>query len=174
MLFVMGIEEDSFLLHQKAFTPTEVKEVLEKCRGSTFRPASNQPTTSPQDQSSQPSQPLATTNDECERIFQKHPLNKHIQQWKLCVFKRRNPVCAGCHKVTITENSLQIVVNGLYIPQNTRFCVTRTYHFCVNHNCISSKPPGSNLTPPTTVKVDGTGVRVADVEQAIAAGIPIE
>lgn len=84
---------------------------------------------------------------------------------------RRNPVCAGCCKNEIKENSLQIVVNALYIPKGTSICVKRTYHFCVNR--ILNKPPGSNLSPPVAVTVD-VGVCTADVEQAIANGIPIE
>ena len=66
-------------------------------------------------------------------------------------------------------------MNGLYIPQNTNFSVSRTYHFCVDLNCISRKPPGSNLLcPPVNVIVDGTDVCLTDVERAIAAGIPIQ
>ncbi len=105
-------------------------------------------------------------------LFRKHPQYQKSQEWKLGVYKKqpgRNPVCAGCHKKTITEDSLQIVVDGL---KNTKFCVLRTYHFCVDVNCITRKPPGSNLSPPVSVEVDGV-VSSTDVELAIAAGIPI-
>ena len=113
-----------------------------------------------------------------EQLFQKHPEHQQTQVWRLCVFKKqpgRSPKCAGCHKHYFTENSLQIKVNGLYIPQNTNFSVSRTYHFCVDLSCISRKPPSSNLhCPPANVIVDGTDVRLTDVEQAIAVGIPIQ
>ena len=113
-----------------------------------------------------------------EQLFQKHPQHQQTQVWRLCVFKKqpgRTPKCAGCHMHYFIENSLQIKVNGLYIPQNTNFSVSRTYHFCVDLNCISRKPPGSNLLcPPVNFIVDGTDVCLTDVERAIAAGIPIQ
>ena len=82
-------------------------------------------------------------------------------------------MCAGCRNHSFTENELQITVNGLYIPKNTEFCVSREYHFCVDLACLSHKPPGSNLkTPPMLVEVDAC-VDPCDVERALELGIPI-
>ena len=114
-------------------------------------------------------------------IFKKHPHSQHQQRWNLQLCKKkpgRLPVCAGCRQKTLAENSMQIVVEGLHVYNYTRgytqFCVVRTYHFCASLDCISRKPLGSNLsTPPVVVTVSGE-IGPGIVEQAIAAGIPIE
>lgn len=181
MLFQLNIAEDSYLLHQKAFTPTEVKEIC-KCDNLLSHHTSTPQRSTPQAQANlsrqtDPNLANTTTDNEYEQIFQKHPHHSQTQTWTLCRFKKQHgriPMCAGCHNKPITDNSLQITVSGLYIPKHTKFCVVRVYHFCPNNSCITSKPPGSNLSPPTIVTVDGIGVSSTDVEQAIAVGIPIQ
>ena len=178
MLFLLQIPEDSYLLHQKAFTPSEVEQALtDMPRPTTSQQTIQTPVHPPAQQTPTSVSDRAQTSDH-DQIFQKHPHHQDTQIWKLCIFKKqpgRNPVCAGCHKHYFTANSPQITVKGLYIPQNNNFSVPRTYHFCVDVNCISRKPPGSNLhCPPVFVEVDGTAVESRDVERAVAAGIPIQ
>lgn len=169
MLFMFDIPEDSYLLQQKAFTPTEVKEVFHFCKSDKRPPSSDQDASNQQTVTST----AQNLDDESEQIFRRHPHSRNSQEWKLGVYNKRrgrNPVCAGCCSKQI--ESLEIVVTGLYIPLNTKFCVPRNYHFCVDVNCIFRKPLGSNLSPPAFVGVDSS-VSSTDVELAIAGGIPI-
>jgi hypothetical protein len=42
-----------------------------------------------------------------------------------------------------------IVVNGLYIPRNQKFAVSRQFYFCADPRCIAIKPFASNIQTPT-------------------------
>jgi hypothetical protein len=47
-----------------------------------------------------------------------------------------------------------IVVNGLYIPRNQKFAVSRQFYFCTDPRFIAIKPFASNIqTPPSEINI---------------------
>ena len=56
--------------------------------------------------------------------------------------------------VQCLAGKIHIVVNGLYIPRNQKFAVSRQLYFCADPRCIAIKPFASNIqTPPSEVDV---------------------
>ena len=62
--------------------------------------------------------------------------------------------CASCTRVQMLPGTLYVHVTGLWIPRGRRSAIQRTFFICAFPNCLSRKPPFSNLrVPPPEINV---------------------
>ena len=89
-----------------------------------------------------------------ESIFESKKTTEPKQIWKVARGEARvNASCCTC-KSTMPAGKIHIVVNGLYIPRNQKFTVSRQFYFCADPRCIAVKPFASNIqTPPSEVNI---------------------
>ena len=136
-----------------ALIESEIKEMLNDAPAEgNYRqvPASNgeQSTTKTQ-------HTILLTPQEMELIFKSKKKNtepEHI--WNVARGEARvNASCCTC-KSTMPAGKIHIVVNGLYIPRNQKFAISRQFYFCADPRCIAIKPFASNIqTPPSEVNI---------------------
>ncbi len=167
MLYVLNVSETDPALHQEG-TATPRHPTASPTTASYLTPHPD-----PGTRSTRVNAPGLTEQE----IFGKQP--PIPDEWKLTLLHKqpgRAPTCAGSRQKLFTQNDLHISVLGYYIPQNTSFCVARTFRFCVNLNCISTKPLGSNLdVPPSCVLTDSNcHLTQEHITQAINADIPLQ
>ena len=151
MTSVLKISKQSDLLQQVALIESEVKEMLKDAPAEgNYRqvPASNG------GQSTTETHTILLTPEEMESIFESKKPTELDQIWKVAKREARlNASCCTC-KSTMPGGKIYIVVNGLYIPRNQKFAVSRQFYFCADPRCIAIKPFASNIqTPPSEVHI---------------------
>jgi predicted nucleic acid-binding Zn finger protein len=167
MLSILGVSEESDLLHQVALTESEVKKILkdvpEKKKGQSFS-------------TSQPSPTIVLTAIEMDSIFESKRSCEPQQVWHVAKKNERlRASCCSC-KSAMLAGKLFVCVKGLYIPRGQRFATPRQFYFCADLHCLSQKPFASNLVvPPTVISVGpNSELSPADVALIESRGLPIK
>lgn len=138
-----NVKSDDYKLHQKALTSQEVEGIFCQLELSSQFPST-------------------TTSDTNQPIFTSQNSLNDAQRWVVTKCPKKpgpKPSCPNC-KSQFTQGDVCVSVDGLYIPPNKdkngkSFSVKRTFRFCLKKNCISCKPPYSNLNvPPSKLNID--------------------
>lgn len=131
-------------------------------------PSTAQLTTSPVISHSQSSIIGTLTDVDCQQIFSNDTRNQQPQVWYADKMIRNSTArCASCTRVQMLPGVLYVHVTGLWIPRGRRSAVQRTFYLCAYPNCLSRKPPFSNVrVPPAEINVsvnsflDGTDIDI--------------
>ena len=95
------------------------------------------------------------TDIDINQIFSNDVRDRQPQVWYADKMIRNSTArCASCTRVQMLPGTLYVHVTGLWIPRGRRSAIQRTFFICAFPNCLSRKPPFSNLrVPPPEINV---------------------
>lgn len=92
------------------------------------------------------------TDAEVEGIFSTDPRDRKPQLWYADKMVRSSTArCASCSNIQMVPGVLNVQVSGLWIPRGRRAAIERTFYLCAHPNCLSRRPPFSNVRVPPPV-----------------------
>lgn len=98
---------------------------------------------------------VVLTDAEVRAIFFNDPRDRQRQVWHVDKMLRHSTAkCACCTRIQMLPGVLHVKVSGLWIPRGRRAAIERMFYLCAHPNCLTRKPPLSNLrVPPSEIHV---------------------